>query len=152
VTAQELETWARQHLTTAIETRRRVTEFNPICVTTTGTDDKLHLLLIPKADVPAAIATIVREHPGAVAVAMVMDTWVAEKPRSDPPPYDRPVREMPGRSDAMVVLAKSRSAECLIIARYVEVGRALRVDEPEMMGSDIQSAFFKLVEWPKDNV
>lgn len=142
MTAADLKDWAYRHLLAARVTRRVCPEFNPMLMLHCGSTDVVAMMPgVPKSQVATAILAAIRqEQPD--AVALVLDTWLAERP--DPPPYRQPVRQMPGRTDALAVMAMLATGERAFW--YVRYGqdaqhRVTWMREPEYGGDTVVSPF-----------
>jgi hypothetical protein len=100
------EDWTHLHLRASLTTKRYFGSeaLQPMLVIRTSADqDVVGILAVPKSQVQATIQAAVAAHPGARAIALVLDTWVGE-PRSTPIPRGVPVRDLPGTMDAMVAI------------------------------------------------
>jgi hypothetical protein len=150
LTKSELEKWTEAHLTTAIHTRRMVgDDFQMMCAVTNGEADVVAILDVSKEMVPSVVAHLVKETQ-TVALAIISDTWMAfQKPGE----YDlsKPVRELPDRQEAMVVVATTRDHQCMASSRYARVGDELCFEEPEIMPGTTTSRFFDEIVWPEEN-
>jgi len=99
------EDWTHLHLRASLTTKRSfgAEPLQPMLVIRIADQDVVGILTVPKSQAQATIQAAVTAHPGARAIALVLDTWVGE-PRSTPIPRGVRVRDLPGTMDAMVVV------------------------------------------------
>jgi hypothetical protein len=81
----------------------------------------------------------------------VLDAWVAEVAKDDPMPTTR-VRDLPGRSDALVLHAACPTGRYMATVKYTAVKGELVFDAPsgDWVGLGGRLDVFALVQWPVD--
>jgi hypothetical protein len=153
MTVDELKAWTTELLEIAITWRRRDPKFQPHAILRRqdGTDVLVYLD-VPPAVMAVPIALFVQQEQ-ATAVAVMMDTWVADETLTATVPKGTQIRDVPGRSDAMIVLGACPAGRCAITARYVDVAGELVFEDGRAVVEDdlasVRSRFFDLVRWPE---
>ena len=147
MTRDDFLAWARAHLDAATTARRGCAEFLPmVALRDAEGRTTIAMLALPGAAMPSAIALLVSQE-RAIAAALIMDTWIATLPAGQGL-GGREVRDIPGRSDALVVAATSRDVgDCLWLVRYTEVEGELVEDEPQQVEGTQAGRLLRQVRW-----
>jgi hypothetical protein len=127
------EDWTRLHLRAGLITKRAfgTTPLQPmLAIRTADERDVVGILAVPKSQVQTTIQAAIAEHPGARAMALVMDIWLGEA-RSTPIPRGVRVRDLPGSMDAMAAIGMQPDGTTVLwLARYTLLDDEI-VFEPE---------------------